>query len=94
VDEVKITKSSLFHTSKIETSSQTLSGLAEQCPALPEKALKTHRKSQPDNVWSDWTMSEPYRILNLGPIAIFLRELYIYLHTSNSTPLLAFEFSC
>jgi hypothetical protein len=40
--------------------------------------------SLPDNV----------RILNLGPTARFLRELYIYLHTSNGSPLLAFDFSC
>jgi hypothetical protein len=84
VDEVKITKSGLFHTSKTETPSQILFGLARQCLALPKRAKKTHRKSQPDNVW----------ILNLGPTARFLRELYVYLHTSNGSPLLAFEFSC
>jgi hypothetical protein len=40
VDEVKITKSGLFHTSKTETPSQILSGLARQCPALPKRAKK------------------------------------------------------
>jgi hypothetical protein len=86
MDEVKITKSSLFHTSKIETSSRTLSD-----PALPKKAPKTHKKSQPNHVW---TLPDNVRILNLGPMARFLRELYIHLHTSNGFPLLAFEFAC
>jgi hypothetical protein len=39
VDEVKITKSSLFHQSKIETSSRTLTGPAGQCPTSLEDQL-------------------------------------------------------
>jgi hypothetical protein len=86
VDEVKITKS--FSTLSKQTPltghcpESGISPVSPQVQNPSEKPLTGQCPALPDNV----------RILNLGPMARFLRELYIYLHTSNGSLFLAFEF--
>jgi hypothetical protein len=96
---MKITKASLFQHFQnrhlqpdIVRLSWTMSGISPVSPQVQKSFLETF----------DWTiyglarqcptLSDNIRILNIGPTARFLRELYIYLHTSNGSPFVVLKF--
>jgi hypothetical protein len=88
VDEEKIINSSDSKSfpklSQTETPSRILFGPTRDSLHPPQKVPAGHCSAPLDIA----------RNSNLGPMAKFLRELYIYPYTSNDSPLFAFGFYC
>jgi hypothetical protein len=103
VDEVKITKPSLsqhFQYIHPQLDSKSFTETPKHVQHLSSKPPNSKSFTEtPDRIKSGLAGQCPaqpdnVQILNLGPMARFLREIYIYLHTSNGSLSSTFDFSC
>jgi hypothetical protein len=93
VDEVKITKPSLFqHFQNRHLQPDNVRHLSSEPPSS-KSFPKIPDRTKSGLIRQCLALTDNVQILNLGSMARFLRELYIYLKTSNGSPLLAFKFS-
>jgi hypothetical protein len=94
VDEVQITKPSPFQLFKNRhLQPDIVRHLSSELPSS-KSFIETPYRTKSNLTEQCPALPDNVRILNLGPMARFLRELYIYLDTSNDSLLLAFKFSC